>query len=215
MTTRGLTVKQRIELHIISKDGCWITDYKGGKTRPKIIINGKHHQLSRAAYQAYKGAIPEKMCVCHTCDNGLCINPDHLFLASQAENIADRQQKNRQAKGSAVGISKLMESQVEEIRDLLAEGKLTTRQIAEKFGVYSSLISSINTGKIWSHVEEIGAKINTRRVNAKLDESKVKHIKKLLSEGMSASKIGELYGVGKSTIAAINQNRTWTHVNPE
>jgi DNA-binding CsgD family transcriptional regulator len=215
MTTRGLTIKQRIEVHIISRDGCWITDYKGGKTRPKIIINGKSHQLARAAYEAYKGVILENMCVCHSCDNGLCVNPEHLFLGTHAENMLDRDTKNRQAKGSGVGVSKLTESQVEEIRDLLAEGKLTTRQIADKFGVFSSTISMINKGERWNHVEGIGDKINPKRTNAKLQKAQVKQIKKLLAEGMSTAKIGELFGVGKSTITAINQNRSWTHINPE
>lgn len=217
MSIRGLTVKQRIELHIISKNGCWITNYKGGNSRPRIFINGKHHVLARAAYEVYKGTIPEKMCVCHTCDNGLCINPDHLFLGSQLDNIADRQQKNRQAKGSSNGHAKLTESQVAQIRDLLAERKLTHRQIADKFGVNPSIICTINTGKSWTHVDgiRIGAKINPRRVNAKLDDDKVKQIKKLLAEGMSTVKIGQLFGVATSTIGSISRNQAWTHVNPD
>jgi hypothetical protein len=146
MLVHSLPIKKRIEDRIISRNGCWLTKYTGCN-RPKIWVSGKTHLLSRVTYEVYKGVFPGDLCVCHTWDNRLCINPDHLFLGTHAENMLDRDRKNRQPRGSAVGNSKLTEFQVREIRDLLAEGNLTTKQLGDIFNVHPSAILYINIGK--------------------------------------------------------------------
>jgi hypothetical protein len=81
-----VSVKQRLEKHIISKDGCWLTDLvklKDGQTQ--ICVDGKMKTTHRVSYEIYKGKIPDNMCVLHTCENIGCVNPDHLFLGSRME----------------------------------------------------------------------------------------------------------------------------------
>ena len=103
--------------------------------------DGKMHKAHRLAWSDQKGPIPEGLCVLHKCDNPPCVNIDHLFLGTQADNMADRDTKRRMR-------HKLSELQVSEIRTLLKTGA-TQAQIASTYGVDQSNISLIKNGRIW------------------------------------------------------------------
>ena len=84
---------------IKQENGCW--EWIGCKWRTGygyIRKAGKHIAAHRYFYTLHKGfEIPENMCVCHTCDNPSCVNPNHLFLGTQLDNIRDMYAKGRQA----------------------------------------------------------------------------------------------------------------------
>jgi hypothetical protein len=63
-------------------------------------LDGKKISASRFAYQLLIGPIPKRLCVCHTCDNPLCVNPAHLFLGTQGDNVRDAVKKKRLSPGS-------------------------------------------------------------------------------------------------------------------
>jgi transposase len=215
MIRNNLLIKQRIESHIISRENCWITNHKiDVNGRPRISVDGKSYILARVVYKLYKGDFPNNLFVCHTCDNPLCINPEHLYIGDNAEKGHNTKKRNRQAKGSTIGSAKLNETQVLKVKQLLVEGKLSLRQIGQMFGVSATTISLINNGKSWTHVEGIGATIDESRSGKsfKLNEGKVKQIKKLIAEGMSLTRIGNLFGVSVSTISEIKHNKAWIHV---
>ena len=117
-----------------------------------VRFRGKNNYSHRLIYEFAKGSIPEGVFVCHHCDTPSCMNPDHLFLGTQKDNMADCINKGRKAIGSDVGLSKLTESQVLEIRTLIQKG-IIQREIAKDFGVHYATISDINTGRTWEWLE--------------------------------------------------------------
>lgn len=106
----------------------------------------------RAAWRIFVGPIPEGMFVLHKCDNPLCVNPNHLFLGSQSDNLRDMWSKDRAKPGVSLGekhgMSKLTADQVLEIRSSSASGA----DLARKLGVTQTTISEIRRRKTWNHL---------------------------------------------------------------
>ena len=140
------------------KNGCWIcTSHKPNTYGyPQCKINGKIKVISRVMYEREYGEIPKGMIVCHKCDNPNCINLDHLFLGTNADNSKDMVKKNRQSRQGSPGMhgtkhpqAKLTEKQVIEIRSYKG---LTDKQIAEIYKVSITNINNIRNRKIWTHI---------------------------------------------------------------
>lgn len=130
--------------------GCW--EWTASKTSSgygKIFVTGKLCGAHRVSYELRHGPIQSGMRVLHRCDNPACINPDHLFLGSDADNVADMISKGRQQRGYKHYRAKLSENDVRAIRSAKNE---TPNNLAKQFGVTASTISFIRSGKIWKHV---------------------------------------------------------------
>ena len=134
---------------------CWI--WVGGKVNKSghgsLGINGDSILAHRISWMIHNGEIPYSgsyhgVCVLHRCDNPSCINPNHLFLGSHAENMKDRDNKSRQAFGERSGNSKLTTEQVMKIREY---GKMgyTCRKIATLFPVSYQAVNYILNKKCW------------------------------------------------------------------
>jgi len=136
------------------QNGCWTWRNANKKTGYGILnYQGKATSAHRASYQFYKGKIPEKMQVCHSCDNRRCVNPDHLFLGSKSSNMQDAINKGRFSNGEKHYISKLTEQQVKEIRKMRKENpNLTYTEIADIYGVSHETIYDIVKKRTWKHV---------------------------------------------------------------
>ena len=142
---------ERIEKKVerIPEGGCWV--WMGTTTvRGYGQIEHKTKKLyaHRASYEAFVGEIPQGMYVCHTCDNVSCVNPNHLFLGTQKQNLQDMARKGRSTRGEKNPGAKLTEEQVNQIRTM--DG--TCSFISKIFNVSSSAISAIKRKERWSYV---------------------------------------------------------------
>lgn len=108
----------------------------------RLAKAGKAH---RVAYELAKGAIAAGAHVLHRCDNRACINPDHLYLGTNSENIDDKCRRDRSGK-------KLNKEKVLAMRGLSRLG-MRQADIAQLFGVNRSNVSRAVSGKRWAHVE--------------------------------------------------------------
>ena len=106
----------------------------------------------RFSYEKFIGPIPDGMHVCHKCDNKSCVNPDHFFLGTQADNMDDKVSKLRQNRGETHGRVKLSEVEVLQIKDILKSRAMTGRAIAKAYNVSAPLVCLIKSGKLWSHL---------------------------------------------------------------
>lgn len=149
---------------------CWI--WTGAKSKkgygmfsigPSRTPCGKRrnsmHTAPRVSYEIHVGRIPEMeghhgACVLHVCDNPSCVNPSHLFIGSNIDNVRDMDRKKRRvtvaAKGSDHKNSKINESMVNEIVNLINLG-VPQGEISKKYSISKSTVSAIKTGRIWSH----------------------------------------------------------------
>lgn len=115
--------------------------------------NLRQVQAHRVAYEHARGPIPKGLNVCHTCDNRPCCNPAHLFVGSDGDNMRDRDQKGRQAKGKAIPQAKLTEAEVRDIRFLYP--KMSQQALANKYGVNQTIISDVVRRRTWKHVQDL------------------------------------------------------------
>ena len=133
--------------------GCWI--WRGSDTKGYGVGYTKHKMryVHRVMYENKYGKIPEGLHVLHKCDTPLCGRPDHLFLGTNADNVADCISKGRNNKGEKNGGAKLKEQGVLDIRVLLKDG-LSQYEIAEQYGVSQTHISDIKNGHKWGWLQE-------------------------------------------------------------
>lgn len=146
--TRDMTEEQRFWYYTQKTVLCWIwTGANFGSGRyGAFYFGGKTGGAHIYAYKSFKGDIPVGMSVCHTCDNPLCVNPDHLFLGMPKDNTADMLKKGRGRwpRGESHHLAKLNDEQIRTIISL--RGKKTQKEVAAIYGVDPSHISRIMSG---------------------------------------------------------------------
>lgn len=133
----------RVNTHGMNAATCWEWLGAGkGNGYGNLTFEGESKSAHRHSFNLFKGEIPDGMDVCHTCDNRWCVNPDHLFLGTRAENMADCCQKGRGAGGNR---KHLKEETLQEIKRRL-NGQIPMGRIAKDLNVNYSTVTAIARG---------------------------------------------------------------------
>lgn len=110
---------------------------------------GRTFTASRYSFYLANGYFPPV--VCHSCDNPVCVNPDHLWGGTQKDNQQDMAKKGRSTLHERNPMAKLNSNKVAEIKQRL-RNKETSRSIAKDYGVDEATIHYIKAGKTWATI---------------------------------------------------------------
>ncbi len=146
MSKRG-TVEERLlrNYQPIPHCGCWIWLGSINKWGYGQIMmpNGKPDRVHRVSYRLFKGKIPKKLDVRHSCDIRCCINPDHLDIGTRKQNMDDAESRGRIARRFKLPQTRLTDEQVAHI---VADSRFQY-VIAKEFGIDQSYVSDLKSGR--------------------------------------------------------------------
>lgn len=134
--------------------GCWLwMAARGGfgLRHGKFFFHGREIGAHRAAWLLFKGEIPHGMCVLHKCDMEWCVNPAHLFLGTQTENLRDMVAKGRSLRGERQPMARLTNEQVLDIRAKATSG-LPAKVLAIQYSIARRTAERIIARARWRHL---------------------------------------------------------------
>lgn len=154
----SIPLQQRFWEKVDRAGECW--NWLGCKDHAgygQIRLDGKLMLAHRASWLLHHDSIPDDLFVCHHCDNPGCVNPGHLFIGTNRDNMQDASRKGRLhnqnvPRGEVIVSPVLTEAQVIAIRGVYSAGNVTQRSLATEYGVSCSTIRDILKRRTWRHV---------------------------------------------------------------
>ena len=134
-------------------EGCWI--WHASKDRKGYGLfgaSGMALQAHRISWTLAFGSIPIGLHILHRCDNPSCVNPDHLFPGTNAENAVDKSRKGRSMRGERCAFAKLTEAKVIEIRAKYDAGEMNQTELATEYGMAANSINGVVNRRVWKHI---------------------------------------------------------------
>jgi len=149
----------------------------------------------RVMFYLTHGYVTAGLHVCHSCDNRQCVNPTHLFEGTSKDNEADKAAKGKTVVGENHGISKLLNSQVLEIRSSSEKYVI----LAQRYGVSIMTIGNVKAGVTWAHAGGIVAKKAPRnKLTAEEKDA-------ILLSNETGYALAQKYGVAACTIYTLKK----------
>lgn len=219
-------------------NGCW--NWNGGKDGKGYGVCYVPHRMyaHRLSYELSTGSSPRGMSVCHKCDNPSCINPEHLWLGSHAENMADMKAKGRNVsppvhsgpthwrytqpekvqRGEEQANAKLTNEQVIRMRcDYISGAK--NAELAERYGLSPNSVQDITLGRSWTHLLGVDGAPSladlkaraavARKATAKITQEDATEIRRRLAAGEMGKDLAVEYGIHKATVSDIKLGKIW------
>lgn len=215
----GMTISERFWGKVEKTETCWNwvgALYKNGYGQ--FVITGEPKTPAhRTAWRLVNGDIPIGMFICHKCDNRKCVRPDHLFVGTRQENVADMLAKRRNTFGESCWKAKLTDQKVIEIHSRYSAGEFQS-DLAKEFSVDQQTISSIATGTNWRHlgltpIDSSGRVARgERHSSSKLTREIVLEMRKMMDDGIPFTKMAKQFRVSAVAVRLACIGKTWSHI---
>lgn len=142
-----MKIAERFERRYIPEpnSGCWLwLSVPPTAVYGRFKIGGGQIGAHVASWRLHRGPVPPGLCVCHKCDVPTCVNPDHLFVGTHADNTADAKRKGRLRHYVNPGVAVIRKLTVEQRRHIRSSHEPGV-DLAERFGVSSAAITYIRS----------------------------------------------------------------------
>lgn len=183
-----------------SGTGCWLWQ-KATNDRGYAVLRvfKRPHGsslASRVSFTLFRAEVPDEAFVCHRCDTPACVNPMHLFIGTQQDNMTDMKRKGRQRSlcGDDSPFSKVTAEDVIEIRRRYGQGDAPL-QIAKDHGLTYNAVRMIAVGENWKHIPGACARRGYRKKHKLLTDAQLREASGLQRQGHTYASLAQQHGV--------------------